>query len=183
MKPTKSRNGKHVFEDGEWWYYYPEDGTSIHTGGHVRERVSVKQKRNDNRMFVDGKHISKNHPLHKPGRYQGFTDAAFKSLQNYETSKQGQVYVIINPSFPRWCKVGMAVDANDRLKQYQTASPFRNYKLMAVYDTDNRRQSETEAHAELDKHFEKRGEWFACDFSLAISKLNSLFKGQQLELF
>jgi len=54
---------------------------------------------------------------------------------------------------------------------------------MAVYDTNDRRQSEVEAHAELDKHFEKRGEWFACDFSLAISKLNSLFKGQQLELF
>ena len=53
MKLTKRRQGKHVFEDGEWWYYYPEDGTSIHTGGHIRERVSVKQKRNDNRMFVE----------------------------------------------------------------------------------------------------------------------------------
>ena len=143
------------------------------------ERIEMKQRQ----MYVNGKYIKKDHPLHKAGKYKGFTDAAFSSLQNYETSKQGQVYVIINPSFPRWCKVGMAVDANDRLKQYQTASPFRNYQLMAVYDTNDRRQSEVEAHTELDKHFEKRGEWFACDFSMAISKLNSLFKGQQLELF
>ena len=150
---------------------------------YYKDNPEAVKARDAKRMYVNGKEVSKKHPLYKPGRYKGFTDAAFSSLQNYETSKQGQVYVIINPSFPRWCKVGMAVDANDRLKQYQTASPFRNYQLMAVYDTNDRRQSEVEAHAELDKHFEKRGEWFACDFSLAISKLNSLFKGQQLELF
>ena len=150
---------------------------------YYKDNPEAVKARDAKRMYVNGKEVSKNHPLYKPGRYKGFTDAAFSSLQNYETSKQGQVYVIINPSFPRWCKVGMAVDANDRLKQYQTASPFRNYQLMAVYDTNDRRQSEVEAHTELDKHFEKRGEWFACDFSLAISKLNSLFKGQQLELF
>ena len=164
MKPTKinPKTGK--------VYYYKDNPEAV-------------KARDAKRMYVNGKEVSKKHPLYKPGRYKGFTDAAFSSLQNYETSKQGQVYVIINPSFPRWCKVGMAVDANDRLKQYQTASPFRNYQLMAVYNTDDRRQSEVEAHAELDKHFEKRGEWFACDFSIAISKLNSLFEGQQLELF
>ena len=150
---------------------------------YYKDNPEAVKARDAKRMYVNGKEVSKKHPLYKPGRYKGFTDAAFSSLQNYETSKQGQVYVIINPSFPRWCKVGMAVDANDRLKQYQTASPFRNYQLMAVYDTNDRRQSEVEAHTELDKHFEKRGEWFACDFILAISKLNSLFKGQQLELF
>ena len=150
---------------------------------YYKDNPEAVKARDAKRMYVNGKEVSKKHPLYKPGRYKGFTDAAFSSLQNYETSKQGQVYVIINPSFPRWCKVGMAVDANDRLKQYQTASPFRNYQLMAVYDTNDRRQSEVEAHAELDKHFEKRGEWFACDFSIAISKLNSLFEGQQLELF
>ena len=150
---------------------------------YYKDNPEAVKARDAKRMYVNGKEVSKKHPLYNPGRYKGFTDAAFSSLQNYETSKQGQVYVIINPSFPRWCKVGMAVDANDRLKQYQTASPFRNYQLMAVYDTNDRRQSEVEAHTELDKHFEKRGEWFACDFSLAISKLNSLFKGQQLELF
>ena len=150
---------------------------------YYKDNPEAVKARDAKRMYVNGKEVSKKHPLYKPGRYKGFTDAAFSSLQNYETSKQGQVYVIINPSFPRWCKVGMAVDANDRLKQYQTASPFRNYQLMAVYDTNDRRQSEVEAHAGLDKHFEKRGEWFACDFSLAISKLNSLFEGQQLELF
>jgi len=138
---------------------------------------------NPNRMWVDGEYISKTHPLHKPGRYKGFTDAAFSSLQNYESSKQGQVYIIRNPAFPSWCKVGMAVDAQDRLKQYQTSSPYRDYELVKAYNTENRREAEAEAHAELEKHYERQGEWFVCDASLAVDKLDNLFEGKQLELF
>jgi len=40
------------------------------------------------------------------------------------------VYVLVNPAFPGWCKIGMAVDAEDRLKQYQTSSPYRDYELI-----------------------------------------------------
>jgi hypothetical protein len=77
----------------------------------------------------------------------------------------------------------MAVDAQDRLKQYQTSSPYRDYELVKVYKTKDRRQAEAEAHAELEKHYERRGEWFVCDSSLAVDKLNNLFEAQQLELF
>ena len=42
-----------------------------------------------------------------------------KVYKDYEKIKEGQVYIICNPSFRNWCKVGMAVDAEDRLKQYQ----------------------------------------------------------------
>jgi len=138
---------------------------------------------NGNRMWVDGNYISKDHPLHKPGRYEGFTDAAFSSLKNYTSSKQGQVYIIRNPAFPSWCKVGMAVDAQDRLKQYQTSSPYRDYELVKAYNTENRREAEAQAHAVLEKNYERRGEWFVCDASLAVDKLDKLFEGKQLELF
>ena len=134
-------------------------------------------------MYVDGKYISKFHPLHKPGKYKGFTDAAFSSLQNYEDSKQGQVYVIRNPAFPSWCKIGMAVDAQDRLKHYQTSSPYRDYELVKAYSTENRREAEAQAHAALEKHYARKGEWFVCDASLAVTKLDTLFEGIQLELF
>ena len=113
--PTNPKNGKYVFEDGEWWYINAHDKN--------RRRATTAQNIQNTRMWVDGEYISKSHPLHRPGRYKGFTDAAFSSLENYETSKEGQVYVIRNPAFPSWCKVGMAVDAQDRLKQYQTSSP------------------------------------------------------------
>ena len=96
-------------------------------------------------MWVNGKYIVKTHPLHKPGRYKTFEDAAFSSLERYELSKEGQVYVITNPNFPEWVKVGMAVDAEDRLNNYQTSSPFRDYTLVSAWSVTDRRTAEAEA--------------------------------------
>ena len=105
---------------------------------------------------------TKTHPLHKPGRYKNFEQAAFSSLEKYESSVEGQVYVITNPNFPDWVKVGMAIDAEDRLNSYQTSSPFRDYVLQYYYDVNNRRAAENEAHTELQKSYERKGEWFKC---------------------
>ena len=125
------------------------------------------QQRDSLRMYVNGKHISKHHPLYKSGRYKGFTDAAFSSLSNYEIAQEGEVYIIYNPSFPSWIKVGMAVDSEDRLKQYQTGSPYRD-----------RRKSEAEAHALLEENHERRGEWFVCSAVVAENILDNHFKGK-----
>ena len=111
------------------------------------------------------------HPLYKAGRYKSFGDAAFSSLENYATAKEGQVYIIVNPAFPSWCKIGMAVDAEDRLKQYQTSSPYRDYKLIATYDTSDRRKAEKFAHELLEKRHERRGEWFCIQHPVAASIL------------
>ena len=134
----------------------------------VRKRNNKAAKKE---MWVNGKYISLKHPLHKPGRYKSFGDAAFSSLKNYETSKEGQVYIIVNPAFPGWCKVGMAVDAEDRLKQYQTSSPYRDYELIAVYDTSDRRKAEKFAHGLLEKRHERRGEWFYIQHPVATAIL------------
>ena len=119
-------------------------------------------KSNPTQMHVNGKYVPKSHPLHKPGRYKTFEDAAFSSLEKYEISTEGQVYVITNPNFPEWVKVGMAVDAEDRLNGYQTSSPFRDYSLAASWDVTNRRAAESEAHEALQKLYERRSEWFNC---------------------
>ena len=166
QKPINPRTGKP--------YYYKDDPENC-------KKRAARNHLTD--MYVDGKYISKFHPLHKPGRYKGFTDAAFSSLENYERSKEGQVYILRNPAFPSWCKIGMAVDAQDRLKQYQTSSPYRDYEVVKTYNTDDRRRAEGDAHALLEKHYARRGEWFVCDASLAITKLDSLFEVKQFELF
>jgi len=121
-----------------------------------------RKTKNPFRMWVNGKYISKSHPLHKPGRYKSFEDAAFSSLEKYESSTEGQVYVIVNPNFPEWVKVGMAVDAADRLNGYQTSSPFRDYVLKYSWDVNDRRAAESDAHSELQKLYERRSEWFKC---------------------
>lgn len=129
---------------------------------HKKHNVKSNPKNNPNRMWVNGKFIPKTHPLHKPGRYKTFEDAAFSSLAKYEIVVEGQVYVITNPHFAEWVKVGMAIDSEDRLNGYQTSSPFRDYMLFSFVDVNDRRQAEAAAHAELEKLYERKGEWFKC---------------------
>ena len=131
-------------------------------GKYYKDNPESVWKRDQTKMFVNGKYIPKSHPLHKPGKYKSFEAAAFSSLSKYETSVEGQVYVIVNPNFPEWVKVGMAIDSEDRLNNYQTSSPFRDYVLNYKWNVSDRRAAESESHTELHKLYERRSEWFKC---------------------
>lgn len=162
------RKTEPVFEDGEWWYIRPA-GTK--TAGK-RERIDQYHKNNDVRMFVNGKYIPTSHPLHKPGRYKSLDDAW--SHTQIESTSQGEVYAIINPAFPNWVKIGKAVNADDRCNGYQTSSPFRDYKIIARMQTEDRHKKESEMH-KIFQHFasERRGEWFKIDNLTAIKIFNN----------
>lgn len=130
---------------------------------------------NKGRMYVDGKYISRTHPLYKPGRYKTFSDAAFDGTYKLDSIKEGYVYAITNPAWPEWVKIGMAVDADDRCNGYQTSSPFRDYKIEHVVVTNNRRDAEAEAHKAATKMAkEVRGEWFKLDIEQAKTILNNI---------
>lgn len=164
MKHTKTKNIR--FEDGEWWYVGQADG---------RRRVASHEKKNNTRMFVNGKYIPKSHPLYKAGRYKTFEGAAFSSLKGYETSTEGYVYIIANPSFDGWLKIGMAVDAEDRCNGYQTSSPHRDYHLLYSRRFDDRRKAETKVMRELEKIVkEHNGEWFKTDRETAQQIIEGL---------
>ena len=164
MKHTRVLSKR--FEDGEWWYIRPNGN---------RERVESHVRKNDKRMFVNGKYIPQSHPLWKSGKYKTFDDAAFSSLQNYESSTQGEVYIISNPSWKGWIKVGMAIDAEDRCKQYQTSSPLRDYKLEFKKYFNDRRKAEHLAHTICDEKSTKRkGEWFELDIRTAIECIENI---------
>lgn len=139
-----------------------KDGRQDYCKPCKSEYDRTHQNRNKTRMFVNGRFVPKSHPLHKPGRYKSFEAAAFSSLEKYESSTQGQVYVIVNPNFPDWVKVGMAVDSEDRLNGYQTSSPYRDYALVATWDVTDRRSAESEAHQKMQEVYERRSEWFKC---------------------
>ena len=126
-------------------------------------------------MYVNGKYISKKHPLYKPGRYKSFGDAAFESLSNYNTAKEGQVYILYSPAYPSWVKIGMAIDAEDRLKQFQTGSPYRDYILIKAYDTKDRRRAESEIHELLRKTHGSKNEWFVIAAPVAKEILDGYF--------
>lgn len=134
---------------------------------YYKDNPITKKAENGKQMYVNSNYVSKTHPLYKAGRYKGFEDAAFSSLENFKDSPQGQVYIITNPAWEGWVKVGMAVDAVDRTGNYQTSSPYRDYELGYVVDTQDRRATEAETHARLGDLFEQRNEWFKCTVEMA----------------
>jgi hypothetical protein len=130
---------------------------------------------NPKRMFVDGKYIKQTHPLYKAGNYKSFGDAAFESLENYKESKEGEVYVITNPAWKGWVKIGMAVDSRDRCLSYQTSSPFRDYKLEVAVSVDDRRLIESMAHERASwVAEEEKCEWFKMPVDTAVEIARSL---------
>ena len=168
--PTPT-NKNCVYEDGDWWYVGATDGN--------RRRLETYTEPHATRMWVDGKYVSKSHPLHKAGRYKGFEEAAFSALKNFKDSPQGQVYIITNPAWEGWVKVGMAVDAKDRAGNYQTSSPYRDYELAHIVDTQDRRATETETHARLGDLFEQRNEWFKCSVEMAKRIMDDVVKEEE----
>ncbi len=131
-------------------------------------------RHNPNRMWVDGKYISPEHPLHKPGRYKSFGDAAFTALQKDKQILEGYVYAIRNKAWPDWIKIGKAVDAEDRLNGYQTSSPMRDYQLVHAIPTPDRSRAERVAHKAAALCGERQGEWFKIPSEEAVTILQHI---------
>ena len=145
---------------------------------YYKDNPDAVRKRDSQRMYVNGKEISKKHPLHKPGRFKSLDDAW--SHSKIESTEQGDVYVITNSAWPEWVKVGKASIAEDRLNGYQTSSPFRDYKIVAKLATKDRHTKEREMH-KIFEHFaqERKGEWFKIDKVTAIKLFNYQIKGEE----
>ena len=118
-------------------------------------------KSNPKRMYVNGKYVSRKHPLYKPGKYKSFNDAAFSSLVNYVLSTEGEVYILKNPAWKNWYKIGKAIESTDRCNGYQTGSPHRDYELVTYKKFKHRGVAEKMAHSLAEGLSRKRAkEWF-----------------------
>lgn len=129
---------------------------------YYKDNPEAVRKRDSLRMFVNGKEVSKKHPLYKPGRYKTLDDA-WSHCEIDTRSREGEVYIIRNMAWENWYKVGKAVNAEDRLNGYQTSSPFRDYVLCYSEHFDDRHQAESSIHRLLEKHpqcLDRKGEWF-----------------------
>jgi hypothetical protein len=134
----------------------------------------INEKSNRLNMYVNSKYISRKHPLYKPGNYKSFGEAAFTALQKDERVREGHVYAISNPAWPEWIKIGMAIDAEDRLNGYQTSSPMRDYDLIHSISTQDRGRLERIAHKAAAKCGERQGEWFKITSEQAVTILDSI---------
>lgn len=63
----------------------------------------------------------------------------------------GVIYILTNPSFPNYVKIGYADDLDTRLRQFnvQSCVPF-SFRAYAVYETDNR-LTDTLVHDMIDR--------------------------------
>jgi len=133
---------------------------------YYKDNPEAVKARDAKRMYVNNKEISKFDPLHTAGRYKTFEGAAFASLNNYASVKEGYVYVVSNPAWEGWFKVGMALDAYDRCAGYQTSSPFRDYTVEYCKYFEDRREAEKTAHTQLkSKGVQNSSEWFKTDLT------------------
>ena len=96
------------------------------------------------------------------------------TLAKFDAVKEGNVYIITNSAWPDWVKIGKAILAEDRLKDYQTYSPFRNYKLEHSIFSNDRAEAEREAHVLAELIGKKKNEWFNITVKEAKDILNGL---------
>tara|TARA_Y100000593_G_C4275300_1_gene319705 strand:+ start:867 stop:1280 length:414 start_codon:yes stop_codon:yes gene_type:complete len=101
------------------------------------------------------------------------------ALRQYNKQKDGYVYVISNPAWRGWYKVGMAVDSQDRCGSYQTSSPHRDYRLEYSKYFLNRKVAEEIAHDVISEiSLDRNGEWF----KVSVNKIRKVIKGIDYEI-
>lgn len=102
-------------------------------------------------------------------------DAIKKLTQKqFDKIKSGYVYVITNPAWPDWVKIGKGADANDRFGTYQTYSPLRDFELRYTKYFENRHKAEKTAQELAERVCERRHEWFKISVDEAKDIINGL---------
>jgi hypothetical protein len=103
------------------------------------------------------------------------TELEFASLCNKQMQIEGYVYVMINPAWDGWVKVGMAVDPEDRCTSFQTSSPYRDYEIYYSKKFTHKSKAETLAHELLRKESsEFHKEWFKIPKTKAIKLIKGI---------
>lgn len=85
----------------------------------------------------------------------------------------GFIYIISNPSFPTFYKVGVTENIKDRLKAYQTCDPRRSYKVEYYIEHSDPYKAEKEIKEML--HYfatQQRNEWYQIDLSILKVRLD-----------
>lgn len=84
--------------------------------------------------------------------------------------------MLTNPAWPGHVKVGHARDLKNRIRAFQTASPYRDYQVVATLRVPDRTRFERAFHAALRGHRVGATEWFSIAPQDARNILNTLKK-------
>jgi len=153
------------YKDGIWYYIGRSAG---------RQTLESHVRKNKRRMYVGGKYVPTSDPTHTPGRYRNYNDVVFNEYYRNKNIHEGNIYLISNPAWDGWLKIGRAMSVPDRLNAFQTGCPYRDYKIEYSLAVPDAPQAEKLFHMELKKKFRSRNEWFKLDVSDAINTLNEV---------
>jgi len=80
------------------------------------------------------------------------------SLGDFPRKKSniGYIYILTNPAYPEYVKIGKSIKLGMRLSTYNTGSPFRDYKYNFVLETE--KTSEIEEY--FNSNFSSDNEWY-----------------------
>lgn len=81
--------------------------------------------------------------------------------------KAGMVYVISNPAWKEYLKIGMTIDIDTRLASYQMYDPLKQYSVENYEFVLDRRKTESNILKTFDIHIES-GEWVKYENSFKI---------------
>ena len=159
------------YKDGIWYYTGNSDGGKRTLEAHL--------KKNKKRMYVGGKYVPVSHATHSPGRFKNYNDVVFKEYYKTKDIKEGNVYLISNPAWNGWLKVGRAMSVADRLNAFQTASPYRDYKIEYAIAVEDAPKIERLLHNALKNKFRSKYEWFKLDVSDALNIINEVIDNEE----
>jgi hypothetical protein len=86
------------------------------------------------------------------------------------------VYVILNPAWPGYVKLGCAADLKARLNVYQTGSPHRDYVIHCAAPFMDYRAAELVMKDQLRGHRQGNTEWYRLHPQDARNHLHRLAK-------
>ena len=134
---------------------------------------SCNQKHNPLQCYVAGKYVSVKHPLHVAGKkFPSWEDVylywrklagdiTFSDPSDTSIVTHGFVYVIYNPVWDGWYKIGKTDDLDKRLRSYQTGDPHRAYKICYEMPFDDCHKAEKQILSVMqnDDKIVKKNEW------------------------
>ncbi len=82
--------------------------------------------------------------------------------KNAEKKRAGFIYIITNPAWKGWSKIGLTISSpKNRLSAYQVSTPFRDFKVNFSIEVEDVDYIEKEIHDKLrSKDILNNGEWF-----------------------
>ena len=136
----------------ESWRRWVEDGNAAISDGPIERSLEYGQDR----------------PPRAP-------DPLTVAEEKEEDDGTGEVYAITNRAWPGYVKIGRAKLAEQRVRDYQTYSPKRDYELRHRVHCDDRISSENRAHKKAGLlALGRKGEWFKISLDQAKEVLDQV---------